>query len=199
MKRTLQWVAVLSVVVGLSGSAEARMRGKWMQAGTDAEPHARHVAALNLTEAQQEAFEGIYNNLQKEMIRKRADVGVAEVELREILTRDPVDMKAAEDKVRQIASTQADIRILHLKAGEEFRGQLTPEQQARFDDLDHSAFLGMEGGAGMGPRGRMGAGGKGMMAGRSGCPMMKAPDTGTDAKEEARPAEAPAADSAHQH
>ncbi len=202
MKKSMQMVAALALVLCVAAGADARMRGKGMTMGRDGEHFAHYMKTLNLTEAQQDLFQEMYNKVQKEVIRKKADRGVAEIELREILDRDTPDLKSAEAKIRQIASFGADIRVLHLKSAAEFRAKLTPEQQDKFDDLDESRFLGMDMSGGMGKMGPHGmgmmgsGGGKGMM-GKEGCPMMKGMSHGAapEAKEEA----APSGESAHKH
>lgn len=179
MKRTMQGWAVLVLIVGLVGVADARMRGGRMHGDGELGHFAHRLASLNLTENQQDIFDTIHNRLRKETIRKRADVKVAEVELQELLDKEPADLKGAEEKIRQIASIQAEIRVLHLKAAGEFRGKLTAEQQEKFDELENARFMGLGKGMGgdggpMGHHGMMGGGGggKGMM-GSGGCPMMQ--------------------------
>lgn len=199
MKKTILSLAALALILGLAAGADARMRGKGMAMGRDGEHFAHYMKTLNLTEAQQDLFQEMYNKVQKEVIRKKADRGVAEIELREILDHETPDLKSAEAKIRQIASFKADIRVLHLKSAAEFRAKLTPEQQAKFDDLDESRFLGMDmdsgmgmGGMGQGPHHGMMGGGKGRM-GKGGCPMMKGMGHGSawaddsSAKEEMAP------------
>jgi Spy/CpxP family protein refolding chaperone len=207
MNKSMQMVAALALILGLAAGADARMRGKGMAMGRDGEHFAHYMKTLNLTEAQQDLFQEMYNKVQKEVIRKKADRGVAEIELREILDGETPDLKSAEAKIRQIASFGADIRVLHLKSAAEFRAKLTPEQQTKFDDLDESRFLGMDMergmGMGMGPHhGMMGgsSGAKGMM-GKEGCPMMKGMGHGsTQADDSSTKGErAPTADNPHKN
>ena len=48
-----------------------------------------------------EAVRQIHLNTMKVMIKEKADVKVAKIELMEILTKDPVDMTAAEAAVKK--------------------------------------------------------------------------------------------------
>jgi Spy/CpxP family protein refolding chaperone len=177
MKRYAYLTVALFLCLGMTAAAEARMRGGRMHTGDEMGHTAHYLAALDLTEAQQEAFLDSYRKLHKEVIRKRADMAVAEVELREFLDQEPIDLKAAETKIRQIATLQADVRLMHVKAAEALRATLTPEQQAKYDTLDPAPFMG--GGmmgqqmGGMGPHGGMMGSGGGMMGSGGGCPMMR--------------------------
>ena len=65
------------------------------------------------------------------MIKKRADIEVAEVELREILEKDPVDVKTAETKVKQIASLKTEAAVMHIQGIEDVKAKLTPEQKKK--------------------------------------------------------------------
>ena len=140
-------------------------------------PPMGRLKALGLDDKQMEAVKAIHLKTKKETIRKTADINVAEVELREILSKDPVDVAAAEAKVRQIETMKADRKILHIKAHEEVKAQLTPEQRKKFEEM---RGMGMGMGMEMGPRGFMGRG-EGMHRGcgmREGGPMGMGPRGG---------------------
>ena len=107
--------------------------------------HGRHIASiLGLDDNQTEQVKPTLYKLQKDMIRKRADIEVAEVELEEILGKVPVDMKAVEAKVKQIASLKADAALLHIQGIEALKAKLTPEQKKKLTEMMQSK--GMEGG-----------------------------------------------------
>jgi Spy/CpxP family protein refolding chaperone len=115
--------------------------------------HARHIISmLDLSDNQTAEVKSILFKLQKDMIKKRADIEVAEVELEEILGADPVDMKAAEAKIKQIASLKADAAMMHIQGIETVKAKLTPEQKKKL--MEFMPMRGM---------------GQGMMN----CPMMK--------------------------
>ncbi len=90
------------------------------------------LKGLGLDEKQKVAIKEIKSRVTKETIKKRADVQVARVELRDMLDKDPVDVGAVEAKIKQISAMAADIRIQHVKAIEEIKTQLTPEQREKF-------------------------------------------------------------------
>ncbi len=109
-------------------------------------PMWRHLAALGLDEKQKAEAKEIRNRVMKETIRKRADERIAGIELRELLDKDPVDMKTVETKLKQIESLRTDIRLLHIQAMEEVKAKLTPEQKKKFKDLcDREPMMGGRG------------------------------------------------------
>ncbi len=113
-------------------------------------PMFEKLKSLGLDDKQMAEVKAIHFGVKKDSIKKRADMQVAEVELREILSKDPVDLKAAETKVRLIESLRGDIRIMHLKAHEEIRSKLSPEQRKKFDDMMPMMHGGMMGKMGKG-------------------------------------------------
>lgn len=86
---------------------------------------------LSLDEKQKEVIKEIRSKAEKDTIRKRADIKVAGVELRDILHKDPVDMKAAEAKLKQLESLRTDLKLAHIKTREEIKAQLTPDQRKK--------------------------------------------------------------------
>ncbi len=89
---------------------------------------------LGLDEKQKEAIKEIKTRAEKDTVRKRADIKVARIELRDILQKDPVDMKAAEAKLKQLESMRTDLRLSHIKTREEIRAQLTPDQKKKLKE-----------------------------------------------------------------
>jgi Spy/CpxP family protein refolding chaperone len=76
------------------------------------------LRGLGLDEKQKEAIKEIKNRAKKDTIKKRADIQIARVEMKEILDRDVVDMNAAEAKLKQISSMMTDMRLSHIKTME---------------------------------------------------------------------------------
>lgn len=103
------------------------------------------LARLNIDENRMRAIREIQVRAVKDGIRKRAELQIAAIELREILTKDPVDMKAVEAKLKQIASAEADIQLSHIKAVEEIKGKLTSEERKKFREFLESAHMGPQG------------------------------------------------------
>jgi Spy/CpxP family protein refolding chaperone len=122
--------------------------------------HGKHITSmLGLDDNQTVQVKPILHKLQKDMIRKRADIEVAKVELEEILGKDPVDIKVAEAKVKQIASLKAEAAMIHIQGIEDVKAKLTPEQKKKLTEMMQMKGMGqgmmncpmMEGKTQMGP------------------------------------------------
>jgi Spy/CpxP family protein refolding chaperone len=115
------------------------MMGRGMMRGGMMGGHHRmmHICMkyLGLNAKQREEIREIRNTTLKEVIRKRADMQIARLELRDLLSQDPVDMKAVEAKVKQIEGLRADIHLALIKAKEEVKAKLTPEQRQKLRDM----------------------------------------------------------------
>lgn len=92
----------------------------------------RSLMGLGLDENQKGSLKEIMGGVRKDSIRKRADLQIARIELKDILDKDQVDMNAAEVKLKQLESLKTDMRLAHLKAMEEIKAKLTPEQRDKF-------------------------------------------------------------------
>jgi Spy/CpxP family protein refolding chaperone len=143
MKKISMIIIALLFVTGMALDAQAMKehRGKDGRGGKGMgtmgtgnamheEMHLFHVIkSLDLNEKQIEDITALHNNYTKILVVKRAEVQVSEIELKEILGKEPVDMKAAEDKVKQTEGIKSDIRIQLLRFNEEAKALLTPEQK----------------------------------------------------------------------
>lgn len=93
------------------------------------------LSSLGLDEQQKEAIKEIRNRTEKDTIRKRADIRIAEIELKDILGKDPVDMNAVEAKLKKISSLMTDTRLSGIQAIEAIKTKLTPAQAKRFREM----------------------------------------------------------------
>jgi len=174
-------------IAGLTvASADAQMgggRGGGMGMGMWDGAHAMYVIkALGLDDNQSKEVKTVLLKLQKELIQKRASIQVAEIELREILDNDTVDIKVAETKVKQIASLKTEAVMMHIQGIEDVKAKLTPEQKKKLSEMMQMRH------------------GRGQMD----CPMMKGmmdmePDTGAAVVKTAKNKAKKAAPPAHQH
>jgi len=84
------------------------MGGSGMMTGMgmrDAKPHLAGMAeALDLSEEQQAELKELHIAHKKDMIRKKADKEVAEIDLQELFDQDEVDLDAVEENIREIAN-----------------------------------------------------------------------------------------------
>jgi Spy/CpxP family protein refolding chaperone len=99
-----------------------------------------HFQSLNLDKKQKEALREIENSVAKELIRKRADEQIAEIELRELLDKNTVDLNAVETKLKQIATIETESQLILIKSIEKIKVKLTPEQREmlkKIRPMDH--------------------------------------------------------------
>jgi len=94
----------------------------------------RRLRELGLNEQQKAEIRDILSRQMKDTIRRKGDILISRIELRDILRKDPLDMGAVEAKLRQIAAMQTDLRLSHIKAREEIKAKLTPEQRKEFKE-----------------------------------------------------------------
>lgn len=121
---------------------------------------------LGLSLQQVQTLRDLRADFEKEAIQREAEIRVAEVELREILVHERVDLGRAETLVRKIAGLRAELRLARLRTLEKGKAILTPEQLAKFREEGHRmARRGMDDGGMMGGPGGMRGGqvGPGMM------------------------------------
>lgn len=105
-------------------------------------PHLwRLLAKLGLDEKQKEAIKEIKSRTEKDAVRKRADIEIARIELRDILDKDQVDMTAAETTLRKMESLRTDMRLSYIKELQEIKAKLTPEQRKKFKELRAMSLL----------------------------------------------------------
>lgn len=96
---------------------------------------------LGLDEKQKEEIRDIGIRVRKDSISKMADIRIARIDLKDILAKDPVDMKTVEAKLKQIESMQTELRLSRIKAMLEVKALLTPEQRKKFRE-DRETFRG---------------------------------------------------------
>jgi Spy/CpxP family protein refolding chaperone len=90
-----------------------------------------HRAELGLSPDQVRRLEALRGEFAREAIRRDADIRIAELDLAALLEQEPLDLAKAETKVREGAQLRADLRIARLRAIEQGKAVLTPEQRAR--------------------------------------------------------------------
>jgi Spy/CpxP family protein refolding chaperone len=95
----------------------------------------RHLRELGLDEKQAESVRAIRTKALKEMVRKRADEQLAVIDLKELLGKESVDMKAVEGKLRQLESIRTDVKMAMLRSIEEVKANLTPDQRSKLKKM----------------------------------------------------------------
>ena len=111
--------------------------------GRDAGHHGRRLwhalRQLDLTAAQKAAIHDINIALRKDEIKKRAELKIAAMEFREYLRKDSVDMSVVESQVKKIEGFKTAMMLNAIKAREEIKSKLTPDQRKKFVELMRDA------------------------------------------------------------
>jgi len=95
----------------------------------------RHKDELGLSADQVQSLERLRADFQREAIRRDADLRIAEMDLTTLLEREPVDLGKVEAKLREIERLRADLRLARIRAIEQGKAQLTPEQRTKLRSL----------------------------------------------------------------
>jgi Spy/CpxP family protein refolding chaperone len=95
----------------------------------------RHREELRLSTDQVRDLERLKGEFQREAIRREADIRIAEMDLSSLLNTAPVDLAKVETKVREVERFKADLRLARIRAVEQGKALLSPEQVAKLNDL----------------------------------------------------------------
>jgi Spy/CpxP family protein refolding chaperone len=90
---------------------------------------------LNLTPEQQDKMKAARDREQRKAIQARADIQMAQLDLRKLMEADKPDSKAIESQVDKIAGLRAGLQKSHIATMLEFRASLTPDQQKKLREL----------------------------------------------------------------
>ncbi len=87
---------------------------------------------LDLTDEQAVKLRKVYIDYRKEVLRKRADIEIAEMDLAELLKNKGTSEKGVEDAVNKLASLRSNLDMFRIKALLKTRDFLSDEQ---YEDL----------------------------------------------------------------
>lgn len=90
---------------------------------------------LGLDDAQKDAVVELKSAFMKEAVRKRAEMQIAAIELKDLLRKDPADMKAVEAALRKMEAAKTDIHLAAIKALEAAKVKLTPAQKKKLKEM----------------------------------------------------------------
>ncbi len=173
--------SVLTLVLAFGTTAFAQMMGHpGMMEGMGKREGMRHMMGmpgygggpfdvemfrdyLQLSDDQVAKLRKIRSDYRKEMIKRRANMKVAELELWELIDRKDLDMGKAEKKVKEISAMKADLMMYRLKALQETKKFLTDDQFEMFREMGFRTMRGMMGRHGMSGGMMPGHMGRGMM------------------------------------
>ena len=100
---------------------------------------------LKLTDEQKEAFHRLRLDYDKMVVKKTADVRVAEVDLATLLGKDKLDRQAIEEQVKTIGAIKEDMMMARVDSLLELKGVLTEEQYGKFREILHQRMNQVEG------------------------------------------------------
>ena len=87
---------------------------------------------LGLSPEQVKKLEQVRDNFERQSIRNRADSRIVELDIATLLDQPAVDLARVEAKVREAEKLRADLRIARIRAIEQAKAVLTPEQRKKF-------------------------------------------------------------------
>jgi len=98
---------------------------------------------LELTKEQKDNIESILTSLKKDMIRKNADLALANIELQELIQKDKPDMNLIKDQLQKIANINVDVQYTQIKTQMDVKNILTDEQKANLEKFAKERRTGM--------------------------------------------------------
>jgi len=96
-----------------------------------------HENALDLTEAQKEAFKQSMLAMQKQLQPIRNELGEAMAHQKTLATAEKPDMTAINKNIEKMGSLKTEMEKIQTKHHLEMRAQLTEEQRLKFDMFEH--------------------------------------------------------------
>jgi len=90
---------------------------------------------IGLSEEQKTKLDDIITNHRKDMIKKDADISLAQIDLNKLMSQDDPDMNLVKESIMNIATMKADKEFTKFKAMIETKNVLTKEQQDKLKEL----------------------------------------------------------------
>lgn len=108
------------------------------------------AGALDLSPEQVKKARALEADYRKKAIRSTAEIDIAGVELKELLSNEPVFLDKVRAKLNETASKEAELKFLRIKAREDFKKILTDEQRRKLEGMVIQGLgRGMDKGRGM--------------------------------------------------
>ncbi len=96
---------------------------------------------LNLSTEQIEKLKKLQSEFQKETLKRNAELQVAEIELNEFQTQDPLDLGKVDAKLKQIEAFRTELRLAYINTIEKGKAVLTSEQQKNLEPFERTALV----------------------------------------------------------
>ena len=144
-------ILALAVMMGLATGLMAKPNEKRDERAASGANHEMQMNkkegpqnALNLTDAQKEAFKKSRLALEKQLQPVRNELGEAEARQRTLTTTDKPDMDAINKNIEKMGALKTEMAKIQAKHHLEIRAQLTDEQRLKFDMFKHRQKEGKE-------------------------------------------------------
>jgi len=95
----------------------------------------RHRKELDLSAEQVRDLEQLRSEYERERIRSEAEIRIAEMDVERLLEAEPVDLGKVKEKLREIERLRADLRLARIRAIQEGKKLLSPEQRKKLEAL----------------------------------------------------------------
>lgn len=103
-----------------------------------------HAAKIGLTEDQINKIKPIHREMEKRQVRFKADLKIAQIELKEIMEVKDFDLDKASAQVKKIEEIKTAHHLEMLKSMKEVRSILTDEQFKKMKHMMHGKMEGHE-------------------------------------------------------
>lgn len=151
--RTFSWMipaivaGTLVFIASVTNAQEGMMKGKHekgMMSHTYMKGEKHHGGhkfflgmkdELGLRDEQVSKLRALKSQTEKQMIRTKADLEILEIELRDLLHQDKVNVKAVDSKIEKIGELRTEMHKVHAHAKLDAQKVLTPAQVKKLKEL----------------------------------------------------------------
>ena len=121
----------------MSGGMMPMMHGMMGGMGMmDMKPYIDGMAeALDLSEEQQANLKALHIAYKKDMIRKRADKEITEIDLQELIQQDEPDLDTIKGQIRKVTNLESDMKYAWIKLMVDAKSLLNTNQREKFKKL----------------------------------------------------------------
>ena len=135
-------VLMIAVLLGLTTVAMAQPKEKEQGKALQSPKHEMRMehrnggpgAALELTDAQKEAFKQSRLAMQKQLQPIQNELGEAEAHQKTLMSAEKSDLAAINQNIEKIGSLRVEMAKIRAKNHLDMRAQLTEEQRLKFDN-----------------------------------------------------------------
>lgn len=136
-------VLMIAVLLGLTTVSMAQPKENEQRKAPFAPKHEMRMehrnlgpgAALQLTDAQKEAFKQSRLAMQKQLLPIQNELGEAEAHQKTLMTAEKPDLAAINKNIEKIGSLRVEMAKIRAKSRLDMRAQLTEEQRLKLDAM----------------------------------------------------------------